>query len=354
MTDREDRWQNALLPISATLTQTIENLNKLGIKIVLCVHEDGRLYGSITDGDLRRGLSRGLTMENTIDEIANTSPLVVLEGTEREVVRGLMLVNKVQQIPVVDASHRPVGLHLWDEVDTPPQRDNLIVIMAGGKGTRLRPFTENCPKPMLNIAGKPMLQHIIERARSQGFGRFVLSLNYLGDQIRDHFGDGSAYSVAIKYVNEDDPLGTAGALSILDPKPDKPFVVTNGDVLTDINYGELIDFRTHHEAEAVMAVRLHEWTNPFGVVEMDGVDIRGFTEKPVSRSHINAGVYSFAPQALDHLERGRHCDMPKLFDMLREAGRRTVAYPMHEPWLDVGRPSDLERANNELSEGTGP
>ena len=351
MTDTEARWRRALLPPDATLAQTIENLNEVAIKLALCVDAEGRLIGAVTDGDLRRGLLRGLSMQDSIREIANPNPLVVPEGAERDMVRALMRANKVLQVPVVDAEGRVVGLHLWDAIDKVPSHDHTMVIMAGGKGTRLRPYTENCPKPMLLVAGKPMLQHIIERAKSQGFGGFVLSLNYLGDMIRDHFGDGSAYGVQIAYVDEDEPLGTAGALSLIQPRPDSAFVVTNGDVLTDIDYRELIEFRERHNAHGVMAVRMYEWTNPYGVVQMEGVDITGFAEKPVSRSHINAGVYAFGPGVLDHLARHRHCDMPTLFDRLRDAGHRTVAYPMHEPWLDVGRPGDLERANAAMADG---
>jgi dTDP-glucose pyrophosphorylase len=349
MIDSDALWRRALLPVDATLGQTIENLNEVAIKLVLCVHEDGRLYGSITDGDLRRGLLRGLTMEDPVREIANPNPLVVPQTAERDMVRALMKANKVMQIPVVDEVGRVVGLHLWDEIDSPPAHDHVMVIMAGGKGTRLRPYTENCPKPMLPVAGKPILQHIIERARSQGFSRFILSLNYLGEMIRDHFGDGSNYNVAIDYVSENEPLGTAGALSLLDPCPDGAFVVTNGDVLTDIDYRELVEFRDRVDAHGVMAVRLYEWTNPFGVVKTDGMNITGFSEKPISRSHINAGIYAFSPAALSKLVPNRHCDMPTLFNRLREAGHRTVAYPMHEPWLDVGRPDDLAHANHEFS-----
>lgn len=349
MSENNPRWRRALLPVDATLAQTIENLNEVSIKLALCVDAEGKLLGSVSDGDIRRGLLRGLAMDDPVSEIANPSPMVVPESADRDLVRALMQANKVQQVPVVDPQGRVVGLHLWDELTTPASHDHPMVIMAGGKGTRLRPYTENCPKPMLPVAGKPILQHIIERAQSQGFSRFYLSLNYLGDMIRDHFGDGSALGATITYVTEEEPLGTAGALSLIDPRPDTPFVVTNGDVLTDIDYRELIEFRERLDAQAVMAVRRYDWTNPYGVVEMDGVDISGFAEKPVTRSHINAGVYAFDPGALDHLEAQRHCDMPTLFDRLREKGRRTVAYPMHEPWLDVGRPDDLERANRKLS-----
>jgi len=352
MTNTDTRWRRALLPIDATLGHVIKNLNEVAIKLVLCIHEDGRLYGSITDGDLRRGLLRGLTMHDSIREIANPNPLVVPQEAELGMVRALMQANKVMQIPVVDSQSRVVGLHLWDDLDSPVAHDHVMVIMAGGKGARLRPYTENCPKPLLPVAGKPILQHIIERAHHQGFSRFILSLNYLGEMIRDHFGDGSNYGVDIEYLTEDEPLGTAGALSLMAQRPDLNFVVTNGDVLTDINYLELIEFQYLHDAHGVMAVRLYEWTNPFGVVKMEGVEITGFAEKPVSHSHINAGIYALSPAVLDHLVRHRHCDMPTLFDRIRKTGHRTVAYPMHEPWLDVGRENDLERANQELIQDT--
>jgi NDP-sugar pyrophosphorylase family protein len=203
---------------------------------------------------------------------------------------------------------------------------------------------------MLPIAGKPMLEHIIERAKAEGFTRFVLAVYYLGHMIEDHFGDGCKFGVRINYLREDKPLGTAGALSLLSPRPELPFVVTNGDVMTDIRYGELLDFHQRHSAAATMAVRLHEWQHPFGVVQMHGVDIVGFEEKPVARTHINAGVYALSPDALDCMKVNDICDMPSLFERLQARGMRTVAYPMHEPWLDVGRPDDLNLANQRLGQ----
>ena len=249
-----------------------------------------------------------------------------------------------KQIPVVNEHRHVVGLHLWDEITTPPVRPNLMVIMAGGMGTRLRPHTENCPKPLLAVAGKPMLEHIIERAKQEGFSHFVLAILYLGHMIEAHFGDGTKLGVKIDYLREQSPLGTAGALGLLNPRPGVPFIVTNGDVITDIRYGELLDFHVRYKASATMAVRVHEWQHPFGVVQTQGVEIIGFEEKPVARSHINAGVYALEPEALDFLSVGAHCDMPTLFERLQAKAHRTVAYPMHEPWLDVGRPSDLEVA----------
>jgi NDP-sugar pyrophosphorylase family protein len=202
---------------------------------------------------------------------------------------------------------------------------------------------------MLPVAGKPMLQHIIERAKLEGFRHFVLAIHYLGHMIEDHFGNGERMEVRIDYLREQRPLGTAGALGLLNPKPDTPIVVTNGDVITDIRYGELLDFHIRYDADATMAVRMHEWQHPFGVVHTQGVEIVGFEEKPVALSHINAGVYALDPDALSVLIDDAHCDMPTLFERLQAKAKRTVAYPMHEPWLDVGRHSDLDLAPYMLS-----
>jgi NDP-sugar pyrophosphorylase family protein len=210
----------------------------------------------------------------------------------------------------------------------------------------LRPFTENCPKPLVTVAGKPMLAHIIERGKVEGFSDFVLAIHYLGHMIEEYFGDGSRFGVRIEYLREDAPLGTAGALSLLATRPAEPFVVMNGDVVTDIHYADLLDFHSRHEASATMAVRTHEWQHPYGVVQTRGVDIIGFEEKPIAKSHINAGVYVLSPEALGELAYGAVCDMPTLFERLHAGARRTVAYPMHEPWLDVGRPDDLEKAHH--------
>lgn len=340
----EERWRQAILPAHATIEQAIRNLDQVAIKIVLVVNEAGALEGTICDGDIRRGLLKGLDLNSPITSVIHRNALVVPPEMEREMVMQLMVANKIQQIPVVDEHHHVVGLHLWDEITTPPTHSNLMVIMAGGMGTRLRPHTENCPKPLLPVAGKPMLEHIIEHAKLEGFSNFVLAIHYLGHMIEDYFGNGERLGVRIDYLREQSPLGTAGALGLLNPRPEAPFVVTNGDVITDIRYSELLDFHIRYGAAATMAVRVHEWQHPFGVVQTQGVEIVGFEEKPVARSHINAGVYALDPGALCLLSADAHCDMPILFERLQSKAKRTVAYPMHEPWLDVGRQDDLNRA----------
>lgn len=351
MSQAVELWRRAVLPPGATIQQAICNLNEVAIRIVLVINEKGELEGTISDGDIRRGLLKGLDLNSPITGVIHRNALVVPPGMGHDLVMRVMIANKIQQIPVVDEQNRVIGLHLWDEIVAPAARPNVMVIMAGGMGTRLRPHTESCPKPMLPVAGKPMLEHIMERAKLEGFTHFVLAINYLGHMIEEHFGDGARMGVRVDYLREQAPLGTVGAMSLLTPRPDRPFVVTNGDVMTDIRYGELLDFHVRHHATATMAVRLHEWQHPFGVVQTQGIDIVGFDEKPIARSHINAGVYALDPAALNALEVGMPCDMPVLFEKLQAQAMRTVAYPMHEPWLDVGRLEDLNLAREQGEQG---
>jgi dTDP-glucose pyrophosphorylase len=338
-------WRKAILPLDATLYDAAQNLTDTALKICVIIDGDNKLLGIVTDGDIRRGLLRGLTLSSPIKEIIKHNPLVVPTGLSRDMIRQIMVMNEVAVLPEVDDDNAVQAFHTWDEFEEAPLVDGLMVIMAGGKGTRLRPYTEDCPKPMLPIRGKPMLLHIIERAKSEGFRQFILAINYLGHIIEDYFGDGKRFDVKIDYIREDFPLGTAGALSLFQSLPDKPFIVTNGDVITDIRYMDLLDFHTRNKADATMAVRLYEWQHPFGVVQLNGLDIVGFEEKPIAHSHINAGIYALSPKTLSHLFPNQPCNMPTLFERLKQNKLQILAYPMHEPWLDVGRLDDLSAAN---------
>jgi dTDP-glucose pyrophosphorylase len=349
-TDLAKSWRKALLGADATLQQAIRNLDESALQIILIAAPDGGLVGTLTDGDIRRGLLRGLRLDSPIESIIQRSPLVVPPNLDRSTVMQFMRSNRFHQLPVVDEQRQIVGLHLWDDLVMPGSRPNLMVIMAGGQGTRLRPHTENCPKPLLPVGGKPMLEHIIERAKGEGIRHFVLAIHYLGHMIEAHFGDGSRWDVSIEYLREDAPLGTAGAIGLMREPPQAPFIVTNGDVLTDIRYAELLDFHDRNAAVATMAVRLHEWQHPFGVVRIKGGEIVGFEEKPIARTHINAGIYALDPAVLTCLQAGERCDMPTLFERAAQRGMRTVAYPMHEPWLDVGRLDDYTKAQSLLED----
>jgi dTDP-glucose pyrophosphorylase len=341
-----ENWRKTLLPPDATLQEAIRNLDESSLQIVILVSNDGILAGTLTDGDIRRGLLAGLDLRSPITTIIYREPVVVPPQLDRHTVFQIMQANEIRALPVVDESRRVIGLHVLNELLAPARKSNLMVVMAGGRGSRLRPHTENCPKPLLPVGGKPMLEHIIERAKGEGFRHFALAVHYLGNMIEDYFGDGGRWQVRIEYLREPAPLGTAGAIGLLKPRPDAPFLVSNGDVLTDIRYSELLEFHCRHGAAATMAVRMHEWQHPFGVVRTRGVDIIAFDEKPIARTHVNAGIYVLEPCALDALEPGERCDMPMLFGRLQERNSRTIVYPMHEPWLDVAQADDLERARS--------
>lgn len=340
-------WRSTLLQPSATMQDAIRCLDETGMQIAMVVSANDVLVGTVTDGDIRRGLLRNIAMSAPVESIVHRDPMVVPPQWGRDMVLQLMQANKIHQLPIVDERRRVVGLHVWAELLVPSSRPNVMVVMAGGRGTRLMPHTMDCPKPMLPVGDKPMLEHILERARADGFRKFMFAVHYLGHMIEEYFGNGQRWDVSIEYLREEAPLGTAGALGLIRTRPDQSFIVTNGDVLTDIRYGELLDFHDRQGAAATMTVRVHEWQHPFGVVRISGVNIVGFEEKPVSRSHINAGIYVLDPDALACLEPNEHCHMPALFTRLQEKGARTIVYPMHEPWLDVGQPSDLARARGQ-------
>jgi len=352
VTSQLDLWREVIVELDTPIKIAIERLNKVGIKIALVLDKNYRLLGTISDGDFRRGMLSGLTLEDTVEKIMNKNPRTVNEGTSRLEILKLMNDTKILQIPIVDRNNIVIGLHLWDAISVQAKYSNIMVIMAGGKGSRLHPQTENRPKPMLLVAGIPILEHIIKRARSQGFNHFIIAVNYLGQIIEDYFKDGHEFGVKIEYLHEDIPLGTAGALSLLSHKPEKAFIVTNGDVITDINYSDFLDYHTVQNAAATVAVHTHEFQIPYGVVQINGFEVESYEEKPIVSSLINAGVYALEPDILDYIKEPRYRDMPEILDISRDLKKKVIVYPLHESWIDIGRPIDLEIANkNKFREG---
>jgi len=339
-------WKRAALTDKASIKDAVKNLVASSLQIILIV-DNNHLLGVVNDGDIRRGILRGLSLDDSIKSIINRSPVVVSEDETLESVLHLMNSNVLNAIPIVDKSHQVLGLHLLNEIISPQKKNNKIIIMAGGQGSRLLPKTKDCPKPLLPIKGKPMLEHIIMKAKDEGFHRFVLAVYYLGDMIKSYFGDGSDWGIEIEYLNEEIPLGTAGALSLLKETSDLPIIVTNADVISDLSYNGLLDYHTRHiDNYATMGIRLYEIMHPFGVVNLKGNDIIGFDEKPILRNNINAGVYVLNPKALSFLEKNQYFDMPSLFKRLQENKLRTIAYPIHESWHDIGHHDEYNKVNN--------
>jgi dTDP-glucose pyrophosphorylase len=342
-------WYDAIIGIGSNVKHAIINLDVTGLKIVLVADDAGSLLGTVTDGDIRRCLLRGGTLETPISDVMNKDFVSIEIGKTLADAKMKMIMHKIAQIPVIDVKMKIHGLRTWDEDEDVEKISNPIVIMAGGKGSRLSPETDHCPKPMLLLAGKPILEHIILKAKNEGFNNFILAIFHLGEMIEDYFGNGSKFGVSISYLKESTPLGTAGALSLLSPSPSLPIIVTNGDVLSEVKFRGILDYHISTGASATMGVHVHKLNIPFGVVETEGGIIIGYSEKPTYQYFINAGVYVLEPHFKELMSSQKEYDMPMLFSKMRENMKQVAAYPIYESWIDVGIPSELLKARKLFS-----
>jgi dTDP-glucose pyrophosphorylase len=340
-----DHLQELFLTPTTPVLEAMRIIDRGAAQVALVVDEQRRLLGTLTDGDIRRGLLHGASLEAPVEQLMNRRFRFVRSGEDQAALLEMMRREVLRQIPVLDMEGRVEQLLLLQELLNPPQLSNAVVIMAGGKGTRLRPHTEHCPKPMLPVGDQPMLEILLEQCITSGFRRFFLSVNYLKEQIIDHFADGSRWGVSINYLVEDEPLGTAGSLQLLPDSLTEPFLVLNGDVLTRLNPSQLLHFHSEHQAQATLCVREHELTVPFGVVQTNGVELADFEEKPTYRHLVNAGVYVIDPQLLPLLLPHQPTDMPSLLQAAQQAGHRVAVCPIYEYWIDVGRPETLQEAH---------
>lgn len=345
-------WRKSIIGSEAVLSDAIGAINDGGFDIALVADGDGRLLGTITDGDVRRGLLRGLDMGAPVAEIMNAKPMTAAPNAARPQLLKTMRQAMLRQIPLLDGGGRVVGLvHMRDLTSPVAARDNWIVLMAGGLGERLRPLTEDTPKPLLNVGDKPLLETILESFVAQKFRRFYISVNYMADAIKRHFGDGSRWNVDIRYLEEDRRLGTAGALRLMPTLPKNPLIVMNGDLIAQINFQDLLDYHDQQKSRATMCVRQYDFQVPFGVVGIDGNRIRAIDEKPVHRFLVNAGIYVLDPDLIDLIPESEYFDMTDLFARVVADKHGTAAFPIHEYWLDIGRNEDLDRANIDLANG---
>ena len=334
----------------ATLLEAMGVINSGAKQVALVIDETGRLLATVTDGDIRRGLLRGVGLDEPVSDVMHTQFTAVSVTQGRDAARRVMQERSLHHVPIIDPNGRLVDLAHVNDVAGISRRETQVILMAGGLGTRLRPLTETLPKPMLQIGGRPILEIILNNLIDQGFHNFTLSLNYKAEMIEEHFGDGSEMGASIKYLREDRRMGTAGALSLLPERPSAPFIVMNGDLLTTLKFGVLVDFHGETGSRATMCAREFNMVVPFGVVEFDGTKFRSIVEKPVHSHFVNAGIYVLSPEALDHLEPDQPCDMPDLFDRIALNGDSASVYPVAEYWIDIGRLDDLERARSEFDE----
>jgi len=341
-------WKKLLIPPDASFEEAIRALDTGGMRIALVAGGDGRLLGTVTDGDVRRALLQHTPFSEPVSRIMNRTPRTVPIGTPREDVVAIMHAHSLLQVPIVDAGFRVVGLETL--IEAGQRLDNWVFLVAGGFGKRLRPLTDDLPKPMLPVGGKPILETILDSFLRCGFHRFCIAIHYKAEVIKAHFGTGERWNATIRYIEEDEPLGTAGALSLLPDTGGLPVMVMNGDLLTRVNFRDLLRFHEQHGAAATMAGRHHHYQVPFGVIDAEGAQVRRVVEKPIQSWLVNAGIYVISAEVVRRIERGQPLDMPDLLDALVRRGEKVCFFPIHEYWLDIGQMSDFERAHRDISE----
>ncbi len=342
-------WKDVLINPDTTILEAMKMIDETTMQFAAVVSKEMHLLGTVTDGDIRRGILNGLPLESSIEGVMNTSPFCCDAGKQAAYYKKQMEKRRLKQLPITSKENILQKILFTEELDLVTMKKNKVILMVGGLGTRLQPLTETVPKPMLNVGNKPILETIIEGFKSYGFSNFILSVNYKKEMIMNYFRDGSEFGVSIEYVEETKRLGTAGALSLLKELPTEPFFVMNGDLLTKVNFEQLLEFHVTTEATATMCVREYEYQIPYGVIETDNHSLLSIVEKPVHKSFVNAGIYVLSPSALKRVPNGEFYDMPDLFKTLMVDGNRVSAFPLREYWLDIGRLDDYEKANGDYT-----
>lgn len=328
----------------STIKQALKIISDGAIHIAIVVDRKDKFVGTLSDGDIRRGFLKGLNLKSPIKPLVSKKPIFANKKDTKEKLLKIALSKKVYQIPVVEDTGKVIGIHVLDELIRYKDKSNKVVIMAGGKGMRLRPLTKNTPKPMLKVGDKPILQTLIEKFRESGYKNFVICVNYKSNVIKKFFSDGEKFGVNIEYIQEKSRMGTAGALSLFKKKPTEPFFVINGDLLTNLDFEKLLNFHYDQNSEATMCVREYNIQSPYGEVTLDNVKIKSIEEKPKHKYYVNAGVYVLEPKCISLIPK-KYFDMPSLFKKMITKNKSIVSFPLGEYWLDIGKFNDYKKAN---------
>ncbi|HFS5768483.1 TPA: nucleotidyltransferase family protein [Providencia rettgeri] len=344
-------WKHVLLKKENSIRDALEIINNEALRVALVIDSEEHLIGIVTDGDIRRGLLNNLQLTSPVSLVMNISPVVARIDTPRQKLIELMESKSILSIPIVNDQNKIIGLETLHSTSNKKFYQNPVFIMAGGFGTRLRPLTDDCPKPMLKIGDKPILETVIRSFITAGFVNFYISTHYMPEQIQEHFGDGRQLGVNITYIHEESPLGTGGALGLLpkDLPKDLPLIMMNGDVLTNVDFERLLDFHVLHDADATMCVREYDYQIPYGVINGEGNKITSMIEKPIQRFFVNAGIYVVSPRVVNSVPKNLRIDMPTLLEQHMNERNNILMFPIYEYWLDIGRMDDFKRAQNDIN-----
>ena len=341
-------WKKILISPNDSLEHAIKVLQKGGCRIVLVSDENNKLLGAVTDGDIRRALINKLGMNSKISQVMNDKPIKASKSTPRKELLSIMSSKGLLHMPIVDEDEVLCGLETVQHIIESPSYKNPVFILAGGFGVRLHPLTKDIPKPLLKVGNKPILETIIDQFINHGFYNFYISTHYKSKLIKEYFKDGKKYGVNIQYVNEDIPLGTAGSLGLL-PKnlEDLPVIIMNGDLLTKIDFKQLLDFHSNNGTNATMCVREYDFQVPYGVINIDGHNVKGIQEKPIHKFFVNAGIYVLNRNIINKIDGKSYLDMTEFLEKELDDGG-VSAFPIHEYWIDIGRMEEYERANQDI------
>ena len=344
--------------LDSSIRQVVECIDRSGrVSIALIVDDESRIISTITDGDVRRGILAGISLSEPVSKLLpikaqspHAVPVTASVDTDPNQFLTLMQEKAVKQIPLLDKDGRVVDIVILSEILTQPKLPLQAVVMAGGLGTRLRPLTDDVPKPMLSVGGRPLMELTIEKLQKAGIEHVDVSTNYRAVNIVEHFGDGKAFGIELNYLQEDRPLGTAGALGLMDT-PEKTLLVINGDIITHVDLGKMFSYHKKQQAELTIGVRQYGVQVPYGVIDCDGPNVRKLREKPQISFLVNAGVYLLEPSVYAYISKGERLDMTDLIQRLLDSNSKVVSFPIIEYWLDIGQPADYERAQNDAKNG---
>jgi len=351
-------WKEILLKTNHKLVDAIETLEGKSDRnlygIVLVVDSSNKLKGTITDGDIRRALIKYNDLSVTLNKVMSKNPITASLDEAEGALRKKIINNDFLPLPILNDEGVVVDIKVIDDIEKPrvDRRSNPVVLMAGGFGKRLRPETYKIPKPLLKLGDKTILENILDRFIVSGFHNFFISTHYKAEMITEHFGNGDKWGVSIKYLFEDEPLGTAGAISLLqNNKFEEPIIVSNGDLITSIDYASLLDFHEKEDVIATMSIRNYKHQVPFGVVEIKEGFLNQVIEKPEHEFFVNAGIYVLEPSIIQHIEPKKYLDMPDLLESRILVGDKVNIFPIHEYWIDIGEKEQFIKAKTDITDG---
>jgi dTDP-glucose pyrophosphorylase len=327
------------LIIPANVKDAVIKLNNSGLKILCVVNKNNKLLGTISDGDIRRSLLKNIKLTETVEKVLNKKPITIYEDKDFLKVNEILNKNKISGIPVIDKNNK-----LKDLITTLNNQSlkNIIYIVAGGRGKRMMPLTEENPKPLLNYMGEPIIKKLINKIKEDNFKNIIISINYLGHKIENYFKKGKKFGLNIKYIKENKELGTAGSFYELNKlKSNLPVLVTNADLVTNLKFRDILNFHNHNHADITMAIKKHEYQNPFGVIGSKGIVLKKIVEKPIMNFNINAGVYVINKKLFKIIKKNEYFDIPEFINFYLKKKKKIIIFPLHEDWKDVQQPKDL-------------